>query len=179
LLTDVGSTHVSLAWSSTEDGPNVWFTVFMNGTTISQGSRNTSGTFGPLEPETTYAFTVQAQDFGGNVSPISDPVTVTTEPSNPDDARPPTPPTDLNESHWSDGEIHVSWTQSTDDVDEQRFIQYDVYVNDVLDHTLVGSGFTIVYNPGVGGLVTITIIAVDSAGNESAPASITVDMDQP
>ena len=54
-----------------------------------------------------------------------------------------------------------------------------MYVNGTLDHTLVGSGFTIVYNPGVGGLVTITIIAVDSAGNESEPASITVDMDQP
>ncbi len=80
-LTDVGPTHVSLAWSSTEDGSNVWFTVFMNGTSISQGSKNTSGTFGPLEPETTYTFTVQTQDFGGNLSPLSDPITVTTEPS--------------------------------------------------------------------------------------------------
>src|SRR5687768_11316411 len=27
-VTDVGPTHVSLAWSSTEDGPNVWFNVY-------------------------------------------------------------------------------------------------------------------------------------------------------
>ena len=30
-ITDVGATHVSLLWSSIEDGPNVWYTVFMNG----------------------------------------------------------------------------------------------------------------------------------------------------
>lgn len=67
-VTDVGPTHVSLSWSSTEDGPNVWFTVFMNGNAIRQGVKDTSGTFGPLSPETTYTFTVRANDFGGNVS---------------------------------------------------------------------------------------------------------------
>src|SRR6266540_5812269 len=42
-VTDVGSTHVSLTWSSTEDGPNVWFNVYMNGSPVLQGSKNTSG----------------------------------------------------------------------------------------------------------------------------------------
>jgi len=149
----------------------------MNGNILSQGSRKTSATFGPLEPETTYTFTVQARDFGGNLSPISDPVTVTTEPSNPNDVTPP--PTNLGENHWGDGETHVSWAQSTDDLDEQRFIQYNVYVNGVLSDTTVGSGFSIVYSPGTGGLVTVSVIAVDTAGNASAPASITIDMDQP
>jgi len=104
---------------------------------------------------------------------------VTTEPSNPNDVTPPTTPTDLSEMHWGDGEIHVSWTQSTDDFDEQRFIQYNVYVNGVLSDTTVGSGFSMVYSPGTGGLVTVSVIAVDTAGNESAPASITIDMNQP
>jgi hypothetical protein len=36
-LIDVGPTPVPLAWSSIEDGPNIWFTVFMNGNLISQG----------------------------------------------------------------------------------------------------------------------------------------------
>ena len=36
-VTDVGPTHVSLAWSSVEDGPNVWFNVWMNG---SQGPQD-------------------------------------------------------------------------------------------------------------------------------------------
>jgi hypothetical protein len=177
-LTDVGPTHVSLAWSSIEDGPNIWFTVFMNGNLISQGSKKTSATFVPLEPETTYTFTVQARDFGGNLSPISDPITMTTEPSNPNDVMPRTPPANLGENHWGDGEIHVSWTQSIDDLGEQRFIRYDVYVNGVLSDTTVGSGFSIVYSPGTGGLVTVLVIAVDAAGNESALASITIDVDQ-
>ena len=54
----------------------------MNGTPVLQGTRDTSATLGPLEPETTYVFTVVAQDFGGNVSPLSDPLSVTTEASN-------------------------------------------------------------------------------------------------
>jgi len=180
-LTDVGPTHVSLAWSSVEDGPNVWYSVMMNGANVMQGSKDTSGTFVALQPETTYTFTVQARDFGGNLSPVSDPVTVTTEPSNSNDVTPPTTPTNLSEGHWGDGEIHLSWTQSTDDFTEQRFIRYDVYVNDILSDTPAGSGFSIVYNnnPGGGGLVTVKVIAVDTSGNESAPASITINMDLP
>jgi chitodextrinase len=177
-IADVGPTHVSLAWSSTEDGPNVWFTVSMNGSPISQGTKNTSGTFTGLQPQTAYTFTVQARDFGGNVSPLSDPVTVTTEPSNPNDVTPPTVPTNLREQHFGDGEIHLDWTQSTDDFTEQRFIKYNVYVNDVLSDMPVGSGRSIVYNNG-GNIVHIAVTVVDEAGNESAPATITIDMNQP
>jgi chitodextrinase len=173
-VTDVGPTHVSLAWSSTEDGPNVWFTVFKNGTSVLQGTRDTSATFGPLEPETTYTFTVQAGDFGGNVSPISDPVTVTTEPSDADDTEPPTTPANLTDNGMSfpDGETWLFWEQSTDNVDPQSVIRYDVYVNGVLDHSLIGADSTILYGaPGVSN--TFEVIAVDSAGNQSAPATLT------
>src|SRR5688572_26811977 len=96
-VTDVGPTHVSLAWSSTEDGPNVWFNVYMNGSPLTQGTRDTSGTFGPLEPETEYTFTVRASDFGGNQSPLSDPAVVTTDATNQDDTTPPTTPGNLRD----------------------------------------------------------------------------------
>jgi chitodextrinase len=173
-VTDVGPTHVSLAWSSTEDGPHVWFGVFMNGTSVTQGSQNTSGTFGPLAPETTYVFTVQAQDFAGNVSPISDPVSVTTEPSNSNDTTPPTTPANLTDNGMAfpDGETWLFWVQSTDNVDPQSLIRYDIYANGVLDHSLMGADRTILYgNPGVSN--TFQVIAVDSAGNQSAPATLT------
>jgi hypothetical protein len=179
-LTDVGPTHVSLAWLSTEDGPNVWFSVFMNGNPISQGTRDTSGTFGPLEPETTYTFTVRAQDFGGNLSPLSDPVIVTTEPSNTNDTTPPTMPANLTDNGMSfpDGETWLFWEQSTDNVDPQSVIRYDIYVNSILDHSLMGADSTILYGtPGASN--TFDVIAVDSAGNQSAPASITIDLSQP
>jgi chitodextrinase len=173
-VTDVGPTHVSLAWSSVEDGPNVWFNVYMNGSAVRQGVRDTSGTFGPLQPETTYTFTVQAGDFGGNVSPMSDPVTVTTEASDTTDTTPPTTPGNLTDNGMSfaDGETWLFWQQSTDNVDPQSVIRYDVYVNGVLDHSLIGYGSTVVYgNAGV--FNTYQVIAVDSAGNQSAPASLT------
>jgi chitodextrinase len=173
-VTDVGATHISLAWSSSEDGPNVWFNVSMNGSVVLQGSKNTSGSFGPLQPETTYTFTVQAFDFAGNVSPVSDPVTVTTESSNTNDTTPPTTPGNLTDNGMSfqDGETWLFWQQSTDNVDPQSFIRYDVYVNSVLDHSLMGADRTILYgNPGV--FNTYQVIAVDSAGNQSAPATLT------
>ena len=173
-LTDVGATHISLTWSSSEDGPYVWFNVLMNGNPILQGTRNTSGTFGPLEPETSYTFTVLARDFGGNVSPLSDPLTVTTEAADQTDTTPPTTPANFSDRGMSfeDGETWLFWDQSTDNVDPQFAIRYDIYVNGVFDHSLMGAGRTIVYgNPGV--LNTYQVIAVDSAGNQSAPASLT------
>ena len=173
-VTDVGSTHVSLAWSSVEDGPNVWFNVYMNGSAVLSGSRNTSGTFGPLTPETQYTFTIEAGDFAGNRSPMSNPVVVTTEASNTADTTPPTMPGNLTDNGMSfeDGETWLFWQQSTDNVDPQSIIRYDVYVNGVLDHSLLGYNQTVVYgNAGV--FNTYQVIAVDSAGNESAPATLT------
>ena len=173
-VTDVGPTHVSLAWSSVEDGPNVWFNVYMNGSPVRQGVRDTSGTFGPLQPETNYTFTVQARDFGGNVSPMSDPVTVTTEATDTNDTTPPTTPANFTDNGMSfgDGETWLFWEQSTDNVDPQSVIRYDVYVNGVFDHSLMGFNRTVVYgNPGV--FNTYQVVAVDSAGNQSAPATLT------
>src|SRR5215207_9001534 len=65
-VTDVGPTSVSLAWSAVDDAPNLWFNVYMNGSPVRQGVRDSSGNFGPLTPQTSYTFTVQAIDFGGN-----------------------------------------------------------------------------------------------------------------
>jgi len=173
-VTDVGPRHVSLAWSSVEDGPNVWFNVYMDGSPVSQGTKNTSGSFGPLEPETTHTFTVRAHDFAWNWSPMSDPVTVTTEASDTTDTTPPTTPANFTDNGMSfqDGETWLFWQQSTDNVDPQSFIRYDVYVNGVLDHSLLGYNQTVVYG-NAGALNTYEVIAVDSAGNQSAPASLT------
>lgn len=146
----------------------------MNGNAIMQGSRDTSATLGPLTPETDYTFTVQARDFGGNNSPLSHPVTVTTEASNTNDTVPPTTPGNLTDNGMSfeDGETWLFWQQSTDDVDPQSVIRYDVYVNGAFDHSLMGFDRTVVYgNPGVEN--TYHVIAVDSAGNQSAPATVT------
>jgi hypothetical protein len=106
---------------------------------------------------------------------LSDPVTVTTDPVNPDDHTPPTTPENLNETHFGsgDGETELRWTPSVDDFDPQILIRYDIYVNDVFDHSLAG-GFTRTTVYGVPGqLNTFEVRAVDTAGNESVPAILT------
>jgi hypothetical protein len=172
-VTDVGATHATLAWQSVEDGPHVWFWVFQNGQPVLQGISSTSATIPLLEPETTYSFTVQARDFAMNRSPVSAPVAVTTEAPNPNDRTPPTAPTNLRESHY-EGEITLRWDQSTDDFDPQSLIRYNVFVNGVLSSVIVGGGRTVVF--GEPGANTITVVAVDTAGNESAPVSINVEI---
>ena len=174
-VTDVGPTHVSLSWSSTDDGPFVFYTIFKNGTRVIQGTSSTSGNVYLLEPETTYTFTAQARDNGINWSPISEPVTVTTRPRNPNDTTPPATPTNLQASVFDNGETHLTWNQSTDDFDPQTMIRYDTYLNGVLVNSTVGQSRTIFY--GVDGSNTISVIAVDTAGNQSAPVTITIVLD--
>ena len=171
-VVDVGPTHVSLAWSSTDDGPNVWYSISLSGG-VTQVGKATAGTFYFLKQETPYTFTVQARDFGGNVSPVSEPVNVTTEPANPNDHTPPTTPTNLRQDHY-DEEISVSWDPSTDDFDPQSIIRYDVYVNGVLGDVTVGTQTRnrIVY--GQRGSNTISVFATDTANNKSNSATITV-----
>jgi hypothetical protein len=141
---------------------------------VLQGTKNTSATFGPLTPQTSYTFTVQARDFAGNLSTLSGPITVTTEASNTNDTIPPTTPGNLTDNSMSfeDGETWLFWQPSTDNMDPSSVIRYDVYVNGIFDHSQQGATNTVVYgNPGVWN--TYQVIAVDSAGNQSAPATRT------
>jgi chitodextrinase len=174
--TDVGPAHVSLAWSSMEDGPHVWYTVFKDGSPIITGSESTSAIIPLLQPETTYTFTVQARDFGMNSSPLSDPLTAATEASNPNDTTAPTTPANLYESNWG-CETELTWDESTDDLDPQWVLEYQIYVNDVYDHSLsLRNTRTTVYGT-VDGPNTFSVVAVDTAGNKAAPATITANLD--
>jgi chitodextrinase len=175
-VTDVGPTHVSLSWSSIDDGPSVWFAVYVDGTAVRYGTRDTSGTISPLEPQTTHTFTVIAQDFAHQNSPPSDPLMVTTEARDTSDTTPPTTPGNLNTAgmQFGDGETWLFWDQSTDNKTAQSVIEYRVLLNGVYDHSTVGRGSTILYgNPNSRN--TYTVIAVDASGNQSAPATIEVD----
>jgi len=174
-VTDVGPTHVSLAWSSIEEGP-VWFSVFRDGTPIAQGGRNTSAVITLLEPETAYSFTVRAQDFAHNWSPLSDAALATTEAINPDDVTAPTTPANFYGQNWG-CEVELQWSESTDDLDPQFIIEYEIYVNGNYDHSLtLRYTRTIVYGT-FNGLNEFSVIAVDTAGNKSAPAVLNLNLD--
>jgi hypothetical protein len=175
-VTGVGPRHVSLAWSSTDNGPNLWYFVTMNGAVIRSADRATSAIVPLLANQTTYEFTVRAHDFGGNASPVSDPISATTTAANPDDVTAPTTPANFYGNNLDGCETELSWSESTDDLDPQWQIEYQIFVNDVYDHSLaLRYARTIVYGTSTGAN-TFSIVAVDTAGNKSEAATTTVDL---
>ena len=165
-VTGVGPTHVALMWAASDNGPNIWYHVTVNGAQVLTLSRNTSQIFPLLTPETSYTFTVQARDFANNLSPVSEPVSATTPAPNPDDVTPPTTPV-LGTGYVSGCEVQLTWTESTDDFDPQFAIEYEIYLNGVhVDSSALRFTNRVVY-ANQNGVNTFAVAAVDSAGNRS------------
>jgi chitodextrinase len=179
---DVGPTHATLSWSSTDDGSTIWYSIFIDGQPVSTfNSRTATFTCAavlvptgctPVDQEATYTFTVRARDADGNLSPMSEPDFVTTDPADPNDVTPPTEP--LNVTAENFGHLFVTWEPSTDDLAPQSLIRYDVYLNGELRAVVVGK--TEAEVEGDFGVNDIEVIAVDTADNESSPGTTTVDL---
>jgi hypothetical protein len=100
---------------------------------------------------------------------------VTTKPVDDTDNTPPTSPLHLQEFHYpGDQETTVSWAQSTDDVDPQGALRYEVYVNGQLADVVFGKGTSTSY--GVPGHNVVEVFAIDAAGNRSEPATIETEI---
>jgi len=177
-VTEVGPTHVSMSWSSTDEGPVIYYWVYRSdwgNWAFFRDTAATSGMVNGLSPNTTYAFQAKARDKLNNMSALSAPIMVTTGPVDPNDTTPPTTPMHLQEFHYDgDLEMTVSWAESTDDVDPQDAIRYEVYVNGELADIVFGKGSSISY--GVFGNNVIEVFAIDAAGNQSEPATIVTEI---
>jgi chitodextrinase len=170
-LTSVHPTSFSVTWSESVDNVSqVFYTLFINGVP------EFGGQIGPREqvildrtPETTYLVKVRAADASGN---FVDSETLAVATPAATDTEPPTAPTNLTLSPESFApEIWLDWTQSSDNVDPQSDILYDVYLNGTfVEHAALGSGSTITYCRDTGP-TTVLIRAVDSSGNVSAPSN--------
>jgi len=174
-VTEVGSNYVSVSLTPAQDDcPFLSYQVSVNGDPYTAPSPNLSTILRFLQPNTTYTLTARGRDEGHFWSPFSAPVTVTTLPPNPNDHTPPTTPGNLS-AYSLDGatEMQIQWAQSTDDFDAQPNIRYDVYVNGVFQDVLFSSGGPIP-EYGVFGENTIEVIATDTAGNASPPATTTL-----
>ena len=126
-----------------------------------------------LQPATTYAVQIRTIDFGNNPSPLSDPVSLTTLPTNPNDTTPPAVPANVFAYSFGDLEMELSWAQSTDDFDARVNIRYDVYVNGRFEDVVFGSGGPrVIY--GDSGDNLIEVFATDTAGNTSAAGTFTI-----
>jgi chitinase len=178
-LTEIGTTHASLKWTaSTVEGAYVFYQVFVNGNASVWAGANTSATVTGLAPATTYVFTVRARDNGINWSASSNAVSATTKPSTKgSDSSAPTTPANLSGFDGGCGEAWLRWEASTDNVDPQLAIRYDVYVNGVLrpESTVIGGTSTVAY-AAVEGSNTFELYAVDTAGNRSAPAAVQLEL---
>ena len=175
---EVGANYAHLSWTrAQDDGPYHYsYELWLNGSLLyrSDYPRNViSTTLRFLQPATTYAVQIRTIDFGGNPSPLSDPVAFTTLPANPNDTTPPTVPANVFAYGFGDLEMQLSWAQSTDDFDAQANIRYDVYVNGRFEDVVFGSGGPrVIY--GDFGHNLIEVFATDTAGNTSAAGTTTI-----
>jgi chitodextrinase len=177
---EVGSTYAHLSWTRAEDdGPYHYsYELWLNGSFYyrSDYPRNVTSTILRfLERDTTYAVQIRTIDFGNNPSPLSDPVSFTTLPANPNDTTPPTVPAFVNAYGFGDGstETEVSWAQSTDNFDAQANLRYDIYVNGRLEDIAFGSGGPRIIYSDFGHNI-IEVFATDTAGNTSAAGTTTI-----
>jgi hypothetical protein len=162
-VTSASGGTVSLAW----DGPSNMrdpyrFPVYDGG----RGeviSRVQAGTMQRLAPGT-HVFTVKAMHSSGDLSPASNPVTVTVAPRGSDQTA-PTAPQNVFVSEEQDAyQFVTTWDPSTDNVDPAP--AYDVL------QAWGGDLFTIRYavsGTRYRGLWSSAVRAVDQAGNRSAP----------
>lgn len=170
----VGPTHISLSWTTPANGaPPFRYWIYRDGVQFMTWYQTNSITFYLLDPGTTHTYTVQARTGTGVFSAHSNAVTVTTPQPDPNDHTPPSTPTNLNVNSWGDAEFELSWTESTDNVTPQDFIRYDVYVNGQFSDVLVGTGARSINYGNHGQSNTVQVIAIDEAGNESPPATLT------
>jgi hypothetical protein len=103
---------------------------------------------------------------------VSDPLLVTTAPADPGDGTAPTAPAGLSAEDI--GGFHViRWDPSTDDLAPPSLIRYDVYVHGELRAVVVGATAAEI-ELYLGETSIVTVIAVDTADNESEAGSIVV-----
>lgn len=163
----VWPTRISLSWTeSVDNATQVWYTLLVDGSPYfsDQIGYRTATVLG-LSPKTTHVFKVTVRDYFGNTAE-SNVLSVTTPAAT--DTVPPTVPANLRlSSEAAPPEIWLDWDQSTDNIDPQSQITYEVYLNGELDHVTIGYGETVTYCRGEG-LNTIVIRAVDTSGNASA-----------
>jgi hypothetical protein len=173
-LVGVNPTEVSLSWTaSTDDGLHIQYQVLVNGSPSGVETLNgLAGVVHGLTPETTYEFTVQARDlYGQNVSAPSNVLTLTTPAAGALDTEPPSAPGCCWGGDVGGLELNIFWGQSFDNQTPQASIAYEIYLNGVLDHTTTGDR-AVLYTTQLGDN-TITLIAVDTAGNRSEPSTVT------
>ncbi|MCL6456534.1 MAG: fibronectin type III domain-containing protein [Gorillibacterium sp.] len=165
------TSSITLAWTASTDNVGVTgYNIYRSSSLIGSVSGTTfSYTNTGLTANTTYSYTVKAQDAASNLSSDSNSISVKTNPVSGGDTQAPTIPTNLKVSGTTSSSISLSWTASTDNI---GVTGYDVYQGSAIAFSVTGT------TASVTGLAastsyTFKVAAKDAAGNTSA-ASTTV-----
>jgi hypothetical protein len=133
---------------------------------------------GTFQTGSASASAVASVGFSGGSFSGSDSRTVTILESSTGDRTPPTTPANLSANVFGDGETWLSWSASSDNATPTGLIVYEVFLNGRFDQPIGGGQTQAILYADLGVVNTIEVIAVDGAGNRSAPASVTVDCSQ-
>jgi chitodextrinase len=175
-----GISTVELRWTSSAGVEPFFYDVLVNGVpTPNAFSTLPAGTIPrppqqgavvrQLEPSTSYTFAVRARAVSGAVSAASNTVTATTGASADTVAPSPAPVITILNAGMTGicpDEVWTWWTGSTDN---SGLVEYEVRVNGVI-HDVVTATRSITYTE-VTGPAQVTVVAVDAAGNASAPSA--------
>jgi chitinase len=118
-----------------------------------------------IAPGTTHTFHVKARDEAGNVSPPSNPVTVSLLPSS--DTTPPTAPVLISGTTAPGcGFVDFSWINSVDDIDPPSQLEYEIYEDGLFRGVWRSEAFEASF-----GRHRFHLRSLDRSGNRSAPSN--------
>lgn len=145
--------------------------TFVLSITASRGTFHTGSAMADAFPITDW----NGQGFYG-----FDSRTITLLESSTGDTTPPTTPAGLSAMMFGtgDGETHLTWAASSDNATPSSRLVYEVFLNGQFDQAIGSGGTKAILYVELNTLNTLEVVAVDGAGNRSAPASVSVDTRQ-
>ena len=168
---DVTETTAKVAWDEASDNVGVvGYNVYVNETKVNDELvTGTEYDLTGLTEETEHTVNVTAVDAEGNESVRSEAVTFTTlKTEEPADTEAPTVPANVKASEITYTKATIAWEASTDNVEVAG---YNVYVNNTkVNASLVANPTYDLTGLTEGTEYTVTVTAVDAAGNESEPS---------
>ncbi|GAA2582028.1 PQQ-dependent sugar dehydrogenase [Dactylosporangium fulvum] len=158
----VRPTGVDLAWNASTDNVGVArYVVYNGGNVVTEVGGNILAATVPLQPNTSYVFSVLAYDAAGNPSQGSNNLPVTAPPST--DTQPPTTPAGLRSTAVTASTVTLAWNASTDNVGVRgyRVSRDGTQIADVPDLTASDTGLAAATT------YRYTVVAYDANGNTS------------
>jgi len=169
LTSTVSPSSITLGWDRSTDRWSFSYDIFDVDRGFIASASSISTRLRHLTPGATYNLRVRARDNAGNVSGFSNTLPVTMPASG--DTAAPTRPSNLAAEDLNDfcGSVILRWGQSTDNVDPQSALEYEIYRNGLFFSLVTGTGTAGVYAGD--GTSTWTVKAVDRSGNTSAASN--------